>query len=117
MLFRSKFKAEWGGSLSATLQAMGLERAFDPELADFSAMGSAEGMPFYIGEVSHKTAFEINEKGTEAAAVTVVEMAPTAAAMPPQNVITLRFDRPFVYGIVDLEMHIPLFLGTMEVCE
>ena len=64
----------------------------------------------------HKTAFELNEKGTEAAAVTVVTMNPEAAP-GPQDVIRLRFDRPFVYGIVDLETGTPLFFGTMEKCE
>lgn len=111
-----KFKTEWSASLNSSLQAMGLSKAFDPERADFSAMGSAEGKPLYIGDVIHKTAFELNEKGTEAAAVTAVIMEPTAA-MPPQDLIYLRFDRPFVYGIVDLETGATLFLGTMERCE
>ena len=112
-----KFKAEWGGSLGNALSAMGLERAFDDRRADFSAMGSVPDRPesnICIGDVIHKTAFEINEKGTEAAAVTVVEMIAPTAAMPPQDLIRLSFDRPFVYGIVDLEMGLPLFLGTAE---
>lgn len=110
-----KFKTEWSSSLKDSLSAMGLEEAFDPGRADLSAMGSANGNPLYIGDVIHKTAFELNEKGTEAAAVTAVMMAP-AADMPPQDLIYLRFDRPFVYGIVDLETGAPLFLGTMERC-
>lgn len=112
-----KFKAEWGGSLGNALSAMGLERAFDDRRANFSAMGSVPDRPesnICIGDVIHKTAFEINEKGTEAAAVTVVEMIAPTAAMPPQDLIRLSFDRPFVYGIVDLEMGLPLFLGTAE---
>lgn len=108
-----KFKAQWGGSLKGALAAMGLEGAFDPGRADFSAMGSASGQPLYIGDVIQKTAFELNEKGTEAAAVTAVMMAPTAA-MPPADLVYLRFDRPFVYSIVDLETGSPLFLGTVE---
>ncbi len=111
-----KFKTEWSNSLKASLSAMGLEDAFDPGQADFTAMGTAGGNPLYIGDVVHKTVFEINEKGTEAAAVTAVKMAPTAAMMP-QELIYLRFDRPFIYGIVDMETGAPLFLGTMERCE
>lgn len=111
-----KFKTEWSDSLRNCLQAMGLSAAFDPGAADFSAMGSAGGNPLYIGDVIHKTAFELNEKGTEAAAVTAVMMAPTAA-MPPQDLIYLTFDRPFVYGIVDIQSGTPLFLGAMERCE
>lgn len=112
-----KFKAEWDGSLREALTAMGLEGAFDEDRADFSAMGSVPNRPesnICIGDVVHKTAFEINEKGTEAAAVTAVEMMAPTSAMPPQDLIHLRFDRPFVYGIVDVEMRTPLFLGCAE---
>lgn len=108
-----KFKAEWDGELSDALTALGLADAFDAGKADFTAMGRSEDGPLYIGRVIHKTAFEVNEKGTEAAAVTAVIME-AAADMPPQDLIVLRFDRPFVYGIVDLETGAPLFLGTME---
>lgn len=108
-----KFKAEWDGELRDTLVALGLEDAFDLGKADFTAMGSCENGPLYIGSVIHKTAFEVNEKGTKAAAVTAVMMCPTSA-IPPDDLIILLFDRPFVYGIVDLETGAPLFLGTME---
>lgn len=108
-----KFKAEWSGELSDELIALGLANAFDAGKADFTAMGSSENGPLYIGGVIHKTAFEVNEKGTEAAAVTAVIMEATAA-MPQDDLIVLRFDRPFVYGIVDLQTGAPLFLGTME---
>lgn len=109
-----KFKTEWSGSLEDTLPALGLVDAFDPDAADFDPMGrTTGGYPLYIGDVIHKTAFELNEKGTEAAAVTMV-MMDAASAMPPDDLIYLCFDRPFVYGIVDLETGAPLFLGTME---
>lgn len=108
-----KFKAEWDGELSGALTALGLGDAFDPDKADFTAMGSSENGPLYVGSVIHKTAFEVNEKGTEAAAVTAVD-AVCAAEPAPEEIIYLRFDRPFVYGIVDLETGAPLFLGTME---
>jgi len=108
-----KFKTDWSASLANILAQMGLEDAFDPYKADFTAMGECETGPLYIGDVIHKTAFELNEKGTEAAAVTVVEMN-CGAAMPPEDLVVLRFDRPFVYGIVDLETGTPLFLGTAE---
>lgn len=109
-----KFKAEWDGELRDMLVALGLEDAFDPGKADFTAMGSCENGPLYIGQVIHKTAFEVNEKGTEAAAVTVVEVPCGGIPEMPDDLIVLRFDRPFVYGIVDLETGAPLFLGTME---
>lgn len=108
-----KFKTEWDGELKDALTALGLVDAFDPDKADFTRMGTCDDGPLYIGRVIHKTAFEVNEKGTEAAAVTAVMMN-YGAAMPPDDMVYLHFDRPFVYGIVDLETGAPLFLGTME---
>lgn len=107
-----KFSAEWKGNLEDTLPLLGLEDAFVPGAADFSSLGdSPEG--YYISQVIHATKIEVNEKGTEAAAATVVA-AESGAAAPPQEGITLILDRPFLYGIVDLYTGVPLFLGTYE---
>ena len=107
-----KFSAEWKGNLEDTLPLLGLEDAFVPGTADFSSLGdSPEG--YYISQVIHATKIEVNEKGTEAAAATVVA-AESGAAAPPQEGITLILDRPFLYGIVDLYTGVPLFLGTYE---
>ena len=56
---------------------------------------------------------ETIKTGTEAAAATVVEAVGGSAA-PPETGVTLIFDRPFLYGIVDLQTGVPLFLGTFE---
>lgn len=107
-----KFMAEWKGNLEDILPLLGLEDAFIPGAANFSKMGdNPEG--YYISQVIHATKIEVNEKGTEAAAATAVPMAPTAS-LPPEEGITLVLDRPFLYGIVDLQTGIPLFLGTYE---
>lgn len=106
-----KFSAEWKGNLEDTLPLLGLEDAFLPGTADFSNLGdSPEG--YYISQVVHAAKIEVNEKGTEAAAATVV--APASGAAAPQEGITLILDRPFLYGIVDLYTGVPLFLGTYE---
>lgn len=107
-----KFTAEWSGNLEEILSELGLEDAFVPGTADFSKMGdNPDG--YYISQVIHATKIEVNEKGTEAAAATVVA-APSGAAPPPPEGITLVLDRPFLYGIVDLQNGVPLFLGTYE---
>lgn len=107
-----RYELEWSGSLAEPLQTMGLVGAFDVDKADFTGMGTANG-PLYIGDVIHKTVLKVNEEGTEAAAVTAVIME-CGAAMPPDDLVVLSFDRPFVCGIVDLENGAPLFLGTVE---
>ena len=90
---------------------MGLETAFDPAQADFSALGTAPDGPLYVSSVVHKARIEVNEKGTEAAAATVAGLNGAAA---PTDYRELVLDRPFCYAVVDLERGVPLFLGTFE---
>lgn len=107
-----KFEAEWSGRLQDVLSAVGLDLAFDDTgLADFSLLGD-NPYGYFLSQVIHAAKIEINEEGTEAAAATVVAAASGAA--PPQEGVTLIFDRPFLYGIVDLQNGVPLFLGTFE---
>ena len=106
-----KFSAEWKGNLEDILPLLGLEDAFVNGTANFSNLGdNPEG--YFINQVIHATKIEVNEKGTEAAAATVVDEP--AGSAPPQEGITLILDRPFLYGIVDLYTGVPLFLGTYE---
>lgn len=106
-----KFEAEWSGQLQDILSALGL--AFDDTgLADFSLLGD-DPNGYFLSQVIHAAKIEVNEKGTEAAAATVVEAVGGSAA-PPETGVTLIFDRPFLYGIVDLQTGVPLFLGTFE---
>lgn len=107
-----KFEAEWKGELKDILSALGLEDAFAPGVADFSLLGdNPEG--YYLSQVIHAAKIKVNEKGTEAAAATVGAGSGESGA-PLEEGITLIFDRPFLYGIVDLETGLPLFLGTFE---
>lgn len=107
-----KFEAEWTGGLIDALSALGLEDAFIPGTADFSNLGeNSDG--YYISQVIHATKIKVNEKGTEAAAATVVAASGSSGVIEPEG-ITLVLDRPFLYGIVDLQFGIPLFLGTYE---
>ena len=72
------------------------------------------GLPegYYLDQVIHAAKIQVNEKGTEAAAATIVSAAGSGA--PPEEGVRLVFDRPFLYGIFDLQNGIPLFLGTFE---
>lgn len=108
-----KFETEYSVSLSDTLRALGMTDAFDPDKADFSAMGqAADGWPLYIGDVLHKTYISVFEQGTKAGAATAVVMEAGAAMTDePARVI---LDRPFLYMIVDTETCTPVFLGAME---
>ena len=107
-----KFEAEWDGQLQDILSALGLDLAFTWGKADFSLLGDNPN-GYFLSQVIHAAKIEVNEQGTEAAAATVVEAVGGSAA-PPETGVTLIFDRPFLYGIVDLQTGVPLFFGTFE---
>jgi len=106
-----KFELRYEDSLKDDLKNLGMKLAFDEDLADFSAMNEAHEKNLYITDVKHKTYIKVDEKGTEASAATSVEVRTTSLPMPNKEV---TFDKPFVYGIVDLKTGLPIFLGIME---
>mgnify|MGYP000028289020 CR=1 FL=1 len=108
---RPKVETEGSGSLQKILKDMGLEDACTPGQADFSRMGDHPNGN-YLSEVLHASKLQVNEKGTEAAAATLV--APASGAPPPEQGVELLLDRPFLYGIFDRQNGVPLFLGTFE---
>ena len=107
-----KFEVEWSAELSKVLSAMGMGAAFDPDIADFSSLGTAADGNIYIDQVIHKTYIKVGEKGTRAGAATVVAMNKAEAGEPvePKRVY---LDRPFVYMIIDCENNVPIFIGAL----
>ncbi len=106
-----KFSYDFETDFIPALSEMGMPSAFNPYTADFSKMADTESGALFISKVKHKTHIDVFEEGTKAAAVTSVEM--NDAADPPYDEF-LRFDRPFVYCIVDTETDLPVFIGTLE---
>ncbi len=107
-----KFETEYSVSLADTLRSLGMTDAFEPDKADFSAMGrEADGWPLYISQVLHKTYISVFEQGTKAGAATAVVMEAGAAMM--DDPVRIKLDRPFLYMIVDTETCTPLFLGAL----
>lgn len=110
-----KFKLEYDIELTGALRALGINAAFDPELADFTPMGTDETGPLYIGQVLHKTFIDVNEKGTRAAAATSIGMmAGASAPMDEPAVYEVILDRPFAYLIIDNQVGAPVFAGAMS---
>ena len=93
-----RFKLEYEKSLVNTLQALGMKQAFSPKTADFSAMTDPSNN-LYVSGILHKSFIEVNETGTEAAAVTGLQMA--GSAEPPKETFEFRVDRPFFFAIED----------------
>ncbi|MDE0466643.1 MAG: serpin family protein [Candidatus Poribacteria bacterium] len=104
-----KFKLEYEKTLNNPLQSLGMGIAFAPGGADFSRMADLEvlGRNLYIEEVFHKAVVEVNEEGTEAAAVTNITVGVPSA--PPAFIA----DRPFFFAIRDNETKTVLFMGIV----
>lgn len=103
-----RFGFEYETSLNNVLEALGMGIAFDQDLADFSGMRPIPPRLF-ISDVKHKSFVEVNEEGTEAAAVTSVEVGVTS--MP--ETFSMIIDRPFFFVIADDMTGIILFMGMV----
>jgi len=89
-----------------------MEVAFDDSRADFFDIVPWEESPrLYISEVKHKSFIEVDEKGTEAAAATSVEIRLESA---PAFHFNMKVDRPFFFLIHDEETNAMLFMGTVS---
>jgi serpin B len=106
-----RFKLEYEQSLNASLKALGMAIAFDAGRADFTGMLESRGNA-YLNEVKHKTFVEVNEEGTEAAAVTSAEMRVTSARIEPQR-FSMVVNRPFFVVIRDNATGTNLFMGSI----
>jgi serpin B len=92
-----RFELQWERTLNDDLIALGMADAFDEHAADFTPMyARAREVQLHVSRVKQKTFLRVDEEGTEAAAVTSVEMQVTSVRDEPPEV---RADRPFFLAI------------------
>lgn len=104
-----KFTFRYEKKLNDILTAMGMGIAFTPGLADFT--GINKQYPLNIDYVKHKSFVEVNEEGTEAAAVTIVAIELTSIG--PGGPPTFRADHPFIFAIREKSTNAIVFLGKV----
>ena len=104
-----RFKLEYETDLVEYLSALGIEQIFSSSKADFSAMTDT---PVAVDTVKHKTFIEVNEEGTEAAAVTSIGIRITSA-MPKDTPFNMNVNRPFFFAIRDDITETILFMGNV----
>ncbi len=63
--------------------------------------------------VKHKSFIDVNEKGTEAAAVTSVTFSITSAGNEPP-IIPFMVDKPFLFAITEENTGTILFIGEVN---
>jgi serpin B len=102
-----KFRFETGMSIAKSLAEIGLADVMVGN-ADLSGVSDEPG--FGVGDVFHKTFIAVDEKGTEAAAVTAMGVAGCGRPPKPIEVIV---DRPFFVAIRDIPTGTELFFGRV----
>ncbi len=106
-VFLPKFEFKFDNSLVDELKALGMTDAFDDMKANLS--GISDAAQLVISEVMHKTYIKVDERGTEAAAVTGITFGVTSVG--PDN--SFRADHPFVFAIREKDTKAILFIGKV----
>lgn len=104
-----RFKYKYEIMLNDVLSEMGMKIAFT-SAADFR--GINRNGDLLIDYVKHKSFIEVNEEGTEAAAVTIVAIERTSAGGPEK--IPFYVNKPFLYTITERSTGAVLFIGTVK---
>jgi serpin B len=107
-----RFKLEYETYLNNVLTNLGMGIAFDKEDANFQGISTE---PLMISKILHKTLVEVNEKGTEAVAVTAIMIG--SSSMGPtkeKKKFKMIVDRPFFCAIRDNQTGVILFMGFIR---
>jgi serine protease inhibitor len=105
-----RFRVEYSKDLKNTLIALGMEPAFTGNALP-KVLRSTD--PIGILLALHKIFVEVNEAGTEGAAVTYIGGGPTCPPVLPDTYFTMRVDRPFFFAIRDNSTGALLFMGSI----
>ena len=105
-LWLPRFESKYHIRLDGVLQEMGMTRSFSPFEADFLDMFDTHS---YVDFVQQDAAINVDESGTEAAAVTVIATRKNAIESSPK--VVFHADRPFLYLITESSTGAILFAG------
>ena len=104
------FETEFGVELKANLKQLGVHEAFDPFAAQFGLMSEeAKDGGIWIDKVLHKAKITVDEQGSEAAAITDVEMG--MYTLGPGGIVEFHADHPFIYAITEVSTGAIFFIG------
>ena len=104
-----RFTSAYTRELNDVLKLLGMNAMFDPSKANLTKMSAVSS---FVSMVLQKAKIEVDEEGSKAAAVTVVETLTTAA--PPSKPIMFHANRPFMYAIAEHSTGTIFFMGTYQ---
>lgn len=107
-----KFKMGYKiNNLKEELELLGLKKPFIASPLNFSKLFNNPTEPMFINRVIHEAVIDVSERGTEAAAATVVEIFTTSTGPSQPRVFSL--DKPFVFFIQENSSGALLFIGKL----
>ena len=106
-VFLPKFTMESSANLNEVLQSMGMRKAFT-DAAELGGISPTARL--FVDFVKQDTYLSVDEKGSEAAAVTSIGVGVTSAPMYP----VFRCDRPFAFAIVEKTSDTIQFIGKVN---
>ena len=112
-LFLPKFEIKFETELENIFQELGIKLAFNMDTADFSSL--IKSQKICISRIIHSSYIKIDEKGTEAAAVTAVATR-GRASLPEKNII-MDINHPFLFIVRTKDLpagHDILFISKVE---
>jgi serpin B len=104
-----KFRLETSIPLTSALTSLGMARVFDARRADLTGINGGKE-PLWLDWILQRAFVDVEEEGTEAAAVTGGGMFGGAA---PPRIVVFRADHPFVFLIRDTRTGYILFMGRL----
>ncbi|WJX41306.1 hypothetical protein P8452_28676 [Trifolium repens] len=106
------FEISFGLSFSDALKELGVVLPFDPSVG-LAKMVDSPKSPIWVSDILQKSFIKVNEKGTEAAAVTVAPLAGCAQFTPKPIPVDFVADHPFLFLIREDLSGTVLFIGQV----
>ena len=106
-----KFKIESKIPLVGVLERLGMKNMFERDVADLRGISD---IPLYVSEAIQKAFIEVDETGTEAAAVTAI-LVGSRSVVGPRTLDFFVADHPFLFFVRDLQTKLLLFQGRVTV--
>ena len=97
-----KFEVTFEETLNHVIKKLGMKKIFNSLEADLSGLYNRKGL--FVSKVIHKTYLKVNEEGTEAAAVTLVEVDEASMAGEEEIIHEMKVNRPFLFLLKNWEL-------------
>ena len=108
-----KFELDIENSLVENLKAIGIQKVFSNGAELFNIVNDT---PLKIGNAKHRAKVKVDERGTEAAAITEIALMETSAPNfnKPPKIVYFEAERPFLFVIRDTQSGVTLFAGVVN---